>query len=179
MKNFIETISLKRSLQLETESVNKKLKLSSHIKSSLTIEKTQERREKRRRKRVYTCPDDTLTEEKFKRDLENDSLFIHSSSPKKEDGKDSLNHSRDSLSESKKNISSESNDIENLENVESLQDITDSGFNLSSLFREGGKSHNNAFSTFTSLDSTILFTNECKTVSELVTYFDEKNENND
>ena len=169
--NFIETIRVKRSLHLQTESVNKKVKLSSHIKTSLTIEKTQERREKRRR--VYTSPDDTLTEEKFKRDI------IHSSSPKKEDGKDSLNHSRDSLSESKKNISSESNDIENLENVESLQDITDSGFNLSSLFREDGKSHNNAFSTYTSLDSTCLFTNECKTVSELVTYFDEKNENND
>ena len=175
--NFIETIRVKRSLHLQTESVNKKVKLSSHIKTSLTIEKTQERREKRRR--VYTSPDDTLTEEKFKRELENDSLFIHSSSPKKEDGKDSLNHSRDSLSESKKNISSESNDIENLENVESLQDITDSGFNLSSLFREDGKSHNNAFSTFTSLDSTCLFTNEIKTVSELVSYFDEKNENND
>ena len=169
--NFIESIRVKRSLHLQTESVNKKVKLSSHIKTSLTIEKTQERREKRRR--VYTSPDDTLTEEKFKRDI------IHSSSPKKEDGKDSLNHSRDSLSESKKNISSESNDFENLENVESLQDITDSGFNLSSLFREDGKSHNNAFSTFTSLDSTCLFTNEIKTVSELVSYFDEKNENND
>ena len=64
--NFIETISLKRSLQLQTESVNKKLNLSSHIKTSLTLEKTQERREKRRRKRVYTCPDDTLTEENLK-----------------------------------------------------------------------------------------------------------------
>ena len=81
--NFIETIRVKRSLHFQTESVNKKVKLSSHIKTSLTIEKTQERREKRKRKRVYTCPDDTLTEEKFKRDLENDSLFIHSSSPKK------------------------------------------------------------------------------------------------